>query len=287
MRNGGAKELRMYRIVQGEFIAPSVKRFVVAAPQVANHWQAGQFIILRVDTDGERIPLTVAAADRKKGTITLFVQGIGKTTQLLNMKESGDELADVAGPLGKPSEIESYGTVAVVGGGVGTAIAYPVAAALRKAGNEVVAIVGGRSREFVLLEDELSAAGVDVVPCTDDGSYGRPGFVTEALADLVASRQVDVVFAVGPVPMMRAVAELTRSHGIRTIASLNPIMVDGTGMCGGCRVEVGSQTRFACVDGPEFDAHEVDFALLARRNQAYQDFERRRLDELQCRVETS
>ena len=279
----------MYRIIESAFIAPSVKRFTVAAPQVANHWEPGQFIILRVDADGERIPLTVAAADRKKGTITLFVQGIGKTTQLLNMKESGDSLVDVAGPLGKPSEIETYGTAVVVGGGVGTAIAYPVVAALREAGNEVVAIVGGRSREYVLLEDELDATGAAVIACTDDGSYGRPGFVTEALADVIGSRDVNVVFAAGPVPMMRAVAEVTRPAGVKTIASLNPIMVDGTGMCGGCRVEVGGETLFACVDGPEFDAHLVDFALLARRNQAYLDIERRQLDELQerCRVEAS
>ncbi len=279
----------MYRIVESAFIAPSVKRFLVEAPQVANHWQAGQFIILRVNEDGERIPLTVAAADRKKGTITLFVQGIGKTTQLLNMKESGDTLADVAGPLGKPSEVEDYGTAVVVGGGVGTAIAYPVVAALRQSDNVVVAIVGGRSREYVLLESELATTGAEVVACTDDGSYGRPGFVTDALQDTIDSRQVDVVFAAGPVPMMRAVAEVTRPAGIRTIASLNPIMVDGTGMCGGCRVDVGGKTLFACVDGPEFDAHLVDFTLLARRNQAYLDIEKRQLEQLegQCMAETS
>ncbi len=278
----------MYRIIESAFIAPSVKRFTVDAPQVANHWQAGQFIILRVAEDGERIPLTVAAADRKKGTITLFVQGIGKTTQLLNMKQTGESLADVAGPLGKPSEIEDYGTAVVVGGGVGTAIAYPVVAALRNAGNDVVAIVGGRSREYVLLEEELAATGATVVACTDDGSHGRPGFVTDALADVIAESEVDVVFAAGPVPMMQAVAGVTRALAIRTIASLNPIMVDGTGMCGGCRVDVGGETLFACVDGPEFDAHLVDFGLLARRNQAYLDIERHQLDDFQqaCKAET-
>ncbi len=271
----------MYRIIESTFIAPEVKRFEVAAPQVARHWEPGQFIILRVEEAGERIPLTVAGVDRKKGVITLFVQGIGKTTRLLNMKKTGDSIADVAGPLGKPSEIEDYGTAVVVGGGVGTAIAYPVVAGLRDAGNDVIAIVGGRSRDYVLLEDELRATGAEVIACTDDGSYGRPGFVTEALSDVIAAREVAVVFAAGPVPMMSAVAEVTRPHGVITIASLNPIMVDGTGMCGGCRVDVGGETLFACVDGPEFDAHQVDFPLLARRNQAYLDFEKMRLDELE------
>ncbi|MGA9596689.1 MAG: sulfide/dihydroorotate dehydrogenase-like FAD/NAD-binding protein [Acidimicrobiia bacterium] len=277
----------MFRIAESKFIAPEVKRFQVEAPHVASHWRAGQFVILRVDENGERIPLTVAAADTDRGIITLFVQGIGKTTRLLNTKESGDDLAGVAGPLGKPSEIERYGTAVVAGGGVGTAIAYPVVAALREAGNRVIAVVGGRSREYVLLEDEIKATGAEFVACTDDGSYGRHGFVTEALADTISRDHVDVVFAAGPVPMMRAVAEVTRPAGIRTIASLNPIMVDGTGMCGGCRVAVGGETLFACVDGPEFDAHLVDFDLLARRNQAYLDFERDRLQTFDrgCRAE--
>lgn len=278
----------MYLITESALVAPEVRRFVVSAPHIAKHWRAGQFVILRVDENGERIPLTVAAADRDAGVITLFVQGVGKTTRLLNTKEAGDHLADVAGPLGKPSEIEHYGTAVVVGGGVGTAIAYPVVAALRAAGNRVIAIIGGRSRDYVLLEDEIAATGAEAIACTDDGSYGRPGFVTEALADVIADQPIDVVFAAGPVPMMRAVAEVTRGAGIRTIASLNPIMVDGTGMCGGCRVSVGGQTLFACVDGPEFDAHQVDFDLLAKRNQSYLDFERVRAAELeeQCRVKS-
>jgi len=279
----------MYRITESSFIAPEVRRFVVTAPQVARHWRAGQFVILRVGPNGERIPLTVAAVDRDEGSITLFVQGIGKTTQQLNTKEAGDYLSDVAGPLGKPSEIEKYGTAVVVGGGVGTAIAYPVVAALRGANNRVIAIVGGRSRDYVLLEAEIVATGAEVIACTDDGSYGRHGFVTEALTDVIAAQAVDVVFAAGPVPMMRAVAEVTRPAGIKTIASLNPIMVDGTGMCGGCRVDVGGRTYFACVDGPEFDAHLVDFALLARRNQSYLDFESARLEAFTetCKVETT
>ena len=274
----------MYQVVEATFVAPEVKRFVLAAPQVAHHWEPGQFVIVRVDERGERIPLTVAAADRKTGTITLFVQGIGKTTVLLNAKEAGDSVADVAGPLGRPSEIEMYGNAIVVGGGVGTAIAYPIAAALAGSGNEVIAIIGARSRDYVLLEPELAEAGATVLVCTDDGSLGRKGFVTEALADILSDRMVDYVFAAGPVPMMKAVAELTRPQGIRTVASLNPIMIDGTGMCGGCRVEVGGTTMFACVDGPEFDAHQVDFALPARRNRTYLDIEARQLEELQCRV---
>lgn len=268
----------MYVISDARFVAPGVKRFEVKAPQVAKHYAAGQFVIVRATATGERIPLTVAHADTDTGLITLYVQGIGKTTELLNTMETGDSLADVAGPLGKPSEIRVYGNAAVVGGGVGTAIAYPVVRALREAGNTVTAIVGGRSREYVILEAELAATGAEVVACTDDGSYGRAGFVTDALADLIQSTGVDVVFAAGPVGMMKAVAELTRPFGIHTIASLNPIMVDGTGMCGGCRVDIGGETKYACVDGPEFDAHLVDFGLLARRNQAYADFERSQLD---------
>jgi ferredoxin--NADP+ reductase len=277
----------MYRILEAGDVGPGVRKVIVAAPHVATHYHAGQFVIVRVDGTGERIPLTVAAADRTEGTITLFVQGVGKTTKQLNSLTSGQDLHDVAGPLGKPSEIDLYGTAVVVGGGVGTAIAYPVVRALVETGNRVIAVVGGRTRDFVILETELKESGAEVIVCTDDGSYGRPGFVTEALAETLSIEPVDVVFAAGPVPMMRAVAETTRPAGITTIASLNPIMVDGTGMCGGCRVEVGGETKFACVDGPEFDAHLVDFDLLARRNQAYVDFERKRdaeLEEQACRI---
>ena len=279
----------MYRILEAGDVGPGVRKVVVAAPHVAAHYRAGQFVIGRVHGAGERIPLTVAAADRRDGTITLYVQGVGKTTRQLNNLTSGEYLHDVAGPLGKPSEIELYGTAVVVGGGVGTAIAYPVVRALVETGNRVIAVVGGRSRDFVILENELRETGAEVIVCTDDGSYGRPGFVTEALVDALSSEPVDVVFAAGPVPMMRAVAEVTRPTGGRTIASLNPIMVDGTGMCGGCRVEVGGETKFACVDGPEFDAHLVDFDLLARRNQAYTNFERKRnaeFDPQACRIGT-
>ncbi|MGB9357854.1 MAG: sulfide/dihydroorotate dehydrogenase-like FAD/NAD-binding protein [Acidimicrobiia bacterium] len=271
----------MYVIIEAESIAPDVRRIVVAAPKIARKHQAGQFVIVRVTPNGERIPLTIAESDPTAGSITLFVQAIGRTTTLMSELEAGDHLEDVAGPLGRASEIEEYGTAVVVGGGLGTAIAYPIARALVEAGNRVIAIVGGRSREYVLLEDELAAHGIEVIPCTDDGSYGRKGFVTEALADVVEAEDVGVVFATGPVPMMGAVAEVTRSKGIETIASLNPIMVDGTGMCGGCRVEVGGETKFACVDGPEFDAHQVDFQLLQRRNTSYRAFEAERMDDLE------
>ena len=275
----------MYLILEAESMAPDVRRIVVQAPKIAKKHQAGQFVIVRVTPNGERIPLTIAAADRDAGSITLFVQAIGRTTTLMNELETGDYLVDVAGPLGQASEIKQYGTAVVVGGGVGTAIAYPIAVALAAAGNRVIAIIGGRTKQYVLLESELLSHGVEVLPCTDDGSYGRKGFVTEALADVIADEDVGVVFAIGPIPMMSAVAEVTRESGIKTVASLNPIMVDGTGMCGGCRVDVGGQTKFACVDGPEFDAHLVDFDLLARRNQSYLDIEASRLATFEAECE--
>lgn len=274
-------EVALYLIAEADSIAPDVRRIIVEAPKIARKHQAGQFVIVRVTPNGERIPLTIAAADADTGLITLFVQAIGRTTALMSELEAGDHLVDVAGPLGRASEIKHYGTAVVVGGGLGTAIAYPIARALADAGNRVIAIIGGRSTEYVLLEGQLAAHGIEVIPCTDDGSYGRAGFVTAALADVIASEDVGVVFAAGPVPMMGAVAEVTRPSGIETVASLNPIMVDGTGMCGGCRVEVGGETKFACVDGPEFDAHQVDFQLLARRNTSYRAFESDRMDDLE------
>jgi ferredoxin--NADP+ reductase len=263
-------------ILEARALAPGVKYFRLAAPKIARKRAPGQFVILRVTDDGERIPITIA--DSGDGWIAIIVQAVGKTTTMLNALETGDHIADLAGPLGMASEIERYGTVVTIGGGVGTAIAYPVTAALKEAGNEVIAIVGGRSREYVILEEELRAVADEVMPCTDDGSYGYHGFVTARLQDLIdEGRHIDYVLAVGPIPMMRAVAEVTRPHGIRTVVSLNPIMVDGTGMCGGCRVAVGGETRFACVDGPEFDAHQVDFDLLASRNGAYAWWEQWRM----------
>lgn len=270
----------MNRILEARFLAPEVKYFRVEAPKVARKRRAGQFVIVRVTGTGERIPLTIVESDPEDGWISLIVQGVGKTTRMLNQLEAGDAIHDLAGPLGMASEIEKFGTVVVIGGGVGTAIAYPTAVALAQAGNDVIAIIGGRSREYVLLEDEMQAVCSEVYPTTDDGSYGYHGFVTDKLSELIASgRDIDHVMAVGPVPMMRAVAEVTRPHGIDTVVSLNPIMVDGTGMCGGCRVSVGGETKFACVDGPDFDAHLVDFELLARRNKTYTTFEFYRNEE--------
>lgn len=276
----------MFRILEAEFIAPEIKRFRIDAPRVATHWSPGQFVIIRVTDDGERIPLTVAEAD-PAGWITLVVQGVGRTTRLMNQLETGGSLADVAGPLGRASEIDDYGTVVVVGGGVGTAIAYPTARAMSEAGNRVVAIVGGRSADLVILVDEIERFADEVIVTTDDGSAGREGLVTDALLEVMDREQVDRVVAIGPIPMMRAVADLAGTDSIPTIVSLNPIMVDGTGMCGGCRVLVGGATRFACVDGPEFDASGVDFDVLEVRNRAYREFEAERLADLQvgaCRT---
>jgi len=269
----------MYPILAARRLAADVKLFEIEAPYVARKRQAGQFVILRVHERGERIPLTIADASLARGSVTLVVQGIGKTTKLLNTLEAGDAVLDVVGPLGRPSEIELYGTAVVVGGGVGTAIAYPTAVALKAAGNRVITIIGGRTRDLVILEDEVRATSDVIHVTTDDGSYGEKGLVTDRLQAIVdGGERVDYVLAIGPVPMMRAVAEVTRPHGIKTVVSLNSIMVDGTGMCGGCRVQVGKESRFACVDGPEFDAHQVDFAVLSQRNAMYRAAEARSLE---------
>lgn len=266
-------EVAMFPIVEARWLAPEIKLFRIAAPRIAQKRQPGQFAIVRVHERGERIPLTLADSSPGEGTITLVVQGIGKTTRLLNRLEAGDALLDVVGPLGRPSEVERFGTVAVVGGGVGAAIAWPTAVAFHAAGNRVLTVLGARSRELVILEEELSRVSDLLVVATDDGSYGEQGLVTGPLARLLAAEKMERVLAIGPVPMMKAVALLTRPLGIKTIVSLNSIMVDGTGMCGGCRVLVGGESRFACVDGPEFDAHEVDFAVLQQRNAMYRSAE--------------
>lgn len=257
-----------------ERLGPDITRFSVVAPRVAAHARPGQFVILRVDQRGERIPLTICDHDAQGGTITLVVQSVGRTTTEMAGYGPGDAFADILGPLGRPTEIEQYGRVVVVGGGLGTAIALPVAKALAAAGNNVHGIVGARDEAHLILLEEISPVCEELTVMTDDGSAGRKGLVTEALVDLIATEGADLVFAAGPIVMMAAVAEVTRPMGVRTVASLNPIMVDGTGMCGGCRVKVGGETRFACVDGPEFDAHLVDFDLLATRNRAYLEFER-------------
>lgn len=271
----------MFPIVEARFLAPEVKLFRIRAPQIARKRKAGQFVILRVHDHGERVPLTIADSDPAEGTITLVVQGVGKTTRMLNSMNAGESILDVVGPLGLPSHIERFGTVVVIGGGLGTAIAYPTAKAFREAGNHVISIIGGRSRPYVILEDEVRAISHELLVTTDDGSYAEKGFVTDRLKGLIdAGRHLDLVLAIGPIPMMRAIAEVTRPHAIRTVVSLNPIMVDGTGMCGGCRVIVGGKPQFACVDGPEFDAHQVDFQILIQRNAMYRDMERQALNSL-------
>ncbi len=278
----------MYKIIEARFLGENIKKFEIEAPKIAKRRKAGQFVIIRLDEHGERIPLTIADTNPETGTITLIVQGVGKTTKKLNMMESGDEILDVVGPLGVPSHIEKFGTTVSVGGGVGTAIAYPTAVAMKEAGNYVITINGARSKDLVLLEDEMKAISDEAYVTTDDGSYGFHGFVTQKLQELIdQGKQIDFVLAIGPIPMMRAIAEVTRPYNIKTMVSLNPIMVDGTGMCGGCRVVVDGVSKFACVDGPEFDAHKVDFKNLIDRNKMYAKKEHVSLEHFneECRLE--
>lgn len=276
----------MNKIIEARFIAPDIKLFRIEAPKIAEKRKPGQFVVVRVDDLGERIPLTIADSNSSDGTITIIVQGVGKTTKQLNLLTEGEYIHDVVGPLGKPSEIEYYGTAISIGGGVGTAIAFPTAKALKEAGNYVIGIIGGRSKEFVILEDEMRRFCDELYPTTDDGSYGFHGFVTHKLQELIdEGRKIDFVLAIGPIPMMKAVAEVTKPYGIKTVVSLNPIMVDATGMCGGCRVTVDNKTVFACVDGPEFDAHKVDFDLLIKRNRMYLEHERKSLENFLCRID--
>jgi ferredoxin--NADP+ reductase len=272
----------VFKIVDARWLAADIKRFEVHAPRIATKQQAGQFVIVRVHEHGERIPLTIAGSDAARGTITLIVQGVGKTTRLMNSLEAGQFLLDVVGPLGNPSDVRNYGTVVVVAGGVGTAIAWPTARALKQAGNRVLSILGARTKQLMILEKELRAVSDQLFITTDDGSFGERGLVTDKLGQLIRDGEpIDLVLAVGPIPMMRGVAEVTRPHAIPTTVSLNSIMVDGTGMCGGCRVLIGGQARFACVDGPEFDAHQVDFDVLAQRNATYRAAERDALERFQ------
>jgi len=275
----------VFKIIHAEFIAPGIKRFVLEAPRIARKQKPGQFVILRIYEEGERIPVTIENSDPERGTISIVVQSIGKTTHLLNSLNTGDHILDVVGPLGKPSEIEKFGTVVVIGGGVGTAMAYPSAAALKRAGNRVISIIGARNKELVILEPELRAVSDAVMITTDDGSYADKGFVTDKLRQLIQNgTRIDLVLAIGPIVMMKAVAEMTRKENIRTVVSLNPIMIDGTGMCGGCRVLIGGKSEFACVDGPEFDAHQVNFEVLVQRNSTYRDAEQRSLAAYQQAV---
>lgn len=272
----------MFKILHAEFIAPGIKRFVIQAPRIARKQKPGQFVILRVYEEGERIPITIEKSDPARGTINIVVQSVGKTTHLLNSLQSGESVRDVVGPLGKASEIENFGTVVVMGGGVGTAMAYPTAAALKRAGNRVISIVGARNKELVILEREMREVSDELLVTTDDGTYAEKGFVTDKLRQVIErGTKINLVLAIGPVPMMHAVADLTRGYKIRTVVSLNPIMIDGTGMCGGCRVLIDGKSEFACVDGPEFDAHRINFDVLVQRNAMYRAAEQKSFEDFQ------
>lgn len=273
----------MYKILKKRQLNENVMLMDIDAPYVAKKAKAGNFIILRVDEHGERIPLTVADYDREKGIVTIIFQIVGATTQLLSTLKEGDYLQDFAGPLGKATELEGYKKACVIGGGVGCAIAYPSAKALFQNGTEVDVIAGFRSKDIVILEDEFKAVCNNLYVTTDDGTYGEKGFVTDKLKALIdAGNKYDLVLAIGPVPMMKFVCKATEPYGIKTLVSLNPIMIDGTGMCGGCRVNVGGQIKFACVDGPDFDGHQVNFDELMKRNSTYRDKETH--DKEHCRL---
>ena len=260
----------MYEIVKKEMLSDTVKLMDIKAPLVAKKAKAGQFIILRIDEQGERIPLTIADFDRKKGTITVIFMEVGKTTKQLGTMNVGDKLLNFAGPLGMASEIENYGTCVMIGGGVGIAPLYPIVRELKNAGNHVISILGARNKDLLMLEKEVEEYSDDFYICTDDGSKGTKGFVSNVLQKLIDDgTKIDVVWAIGPVIMMKVVANLTKKYDLKTFVSLNPIMVDGTGMCGGCRVTVGDEIKFACVDGPEFDGHLVDFDNLMLRNRRF------------------
>ena len=260
----------MYEILKKVQLAPNIKLVKINAPEVAIKAKAGQFVILRIDEKGERIPLTLAEWEPKKGTITLIFLEVGVSTRKLGALEVGDEILDIVGPLGNPSDIKHYGSVAAVCGGVGTAAAYPIAKALKEAGNQVVSIIGARTEELLILEDEMKSFSDELYISTDDGSRGHKGFVSDVLKTLIEKGyHFDIVYAIGPPLMMRATANVTKSHSVKTIVSLNSIMVDGMGMCGACRVTVGGETKFACLDGPEFDGHLVNFDELIKRLRVY------------------
>ncbi|MBE6962766.1 MAG: sulfide/dihydroorotate dehydrogenase-like FAD/NAD-binding protein [Ruminococcaceae bacterium] len=270
----------MFRIVKKEPLNPTVVLFEIEAPMIAKKAEPGQFIILRVDENGERIPLTIHDYDREKGTVSIIVQIIGATTFKLNQLNEGDCLHDFVGPLGKATETEGKKKVAVVGGGVGCAIAYPVLKKFHECGAEVHAVVGFKNKDLVILEDKFRAASSVMKLVTDDGSYGEKGLVTDALKELIdAGNEYDEIFAIGPAIMMKFVSLTTKPYGIPTTVSMSPIMIDGTGMCGGCRLSVGGEMKFACVDGPDFDGHKVDWDLAVKRNQMYREFEMHKHEE--------
>lgn len=276
----------MFKILASETIAPNSRLFRIAAPQVAKKALPGQYVVIRINEHGERIPLTMADSDPIEGSITLIVQEVGKTTRELGTCVAGQELRDLLGPLGMPSEIESFGTVVCLGGGFGVAAMYPIARALKKAGNKVISIIGARNQDLLLWEDRTREVSDELHITTDDGSRGRKGFVSDVLQDMLkAGDKIDRVIAIGPVPMMRAVAKTTEPYGVKTIVSLNPIMLDATGLCGVCRVTIAGKAKFACVDGPEFDAHSVDWAELMSRLTVYVPEEKAALERYEHRCE--
>lgn len=276
----------MFEIVNKDVIGPNVTRYEIKAPRIAKSRKCGQFVIVRAFGHSERIPLTIADVNAEAGTITIIVQTVGKSTSEMATLKKGDSFTDVAGPLGQPSHIQKYGTVAVIGGGLGTAVVYPQAVALREAGNKIISIIGARTKDLVILDDLLGSVSDKLIIITDDGSSGKKGLVTDALRELIEqdNGKIDAVYCAGPVIMMKAVSELTRPLNIPTIVSLNPIMVDGTGMCGGCRVTIDGKRKFACVDGPEFDGHKVDFDELMDRLKTYKGHEDKKYQEHKCKL---
>jgi ferredoxin--NADP+ reductase len=277
-----------WKVAKKEQLGPVIWRYLIEAPEIARKHRAGQFVVIRVNETGERIPLTVADKDPDKGTITLIFQVVGKSTMILRDLDEGDEILDVVGPLGTPTHVEKFGTVVCVCGGVGTGPLYPMAKAMKEAGNKVISIVGAQRADLLILEKEMGEISDDLRISTDDGSKGHHGFVTDVLKEILDSgEKVDLIIAVGPVPMMKATANLTRSYGIKTIVSLNSIMIDGTGMCGGCRVIVGGERKFTCVDGPEFDGHQVDFDNLAKRLRTYTDQEELSREEYKSKTQSA
>lgn len=278
----GQGEFFMFNVVKKAVLAPSIVLFEVEAPRVAAKAAPGQFVIVRLNEQGERIPLTIADFNREKGTITIIIQELGLSSKEISEVAEGDQFLDLVGPLGHPSQLKNYGTVMCVGGGLGIAPVFPIARALKEEGNHVISIIGARSKEMLIWEEEMKAASNELMVATDDGTYGHKGFVTDLIKKVLDEKKVDCIWAIGPMPMMRAVANTTKPYGVKTIVSLNPIMVDGTGMCGACRVDVAGETKFACVDGPEFDAHAVDFELAVRRINMYKEQESQALKQHSC-----
>ncbi|MBO8159118.1 sulfide/dihydroorotate dehydrogenase-like FAD/NAD-binding protein [Thermosyntropha sp.] len=273
----------MYTIKDKILLAPGIKMFMIDAPSIAQKAKPGQFVIVRKDEYGERIPLTIADSDKREGTITIIFQEVGRSTQDLGKMEVGDMILDLVGPLGRESEIDFYGTVICVGGGVGVAPIYPITRALHMKGNRIISIIGARSADYLIWLDKMDEVSDEFYVTTDDGSYGRKGFVTEVLTEIMDKEEINMVMAIGPIQMMEAVSRITKEKGIKTLVSLNPIMLDGTGMCGACRVQIGDEVKFACVDGPEFDGHLVDWENAKRRLKMFEREEKIALTSLGCR----